>query len=291
MVKDEVVARAIRAAHRAAKQTGVTPGEPIVLYRSRRVILRFPAIRSVARVGPTDAKSLAGTTRELDVARHLAQRGAPVVGPSKFMGSKPFVDEGVAVTLWPYIEHRPWVEGDRDAAAQAARALRQVHEILADYSGELPSYAERIEECGELLRRRGALPALADEDVAFLLHTFERLIQSLATFDIPLSPIHGDAYLGNVFFTPEGPLWTDFEAACLGPYEWDFVGVPYAGRFSAADLELCAVLADLRSLCVVVWCSALSERPEKRAAAAFQLARLKGDADASADDGRLASRS
>jgi hypothetical protein len=31
----------------------------------------------------------------------------------------------------------------------------------------------------------------------------------------------------------------------------------------------------MRSLCVAVWCSALAEDPEKRAAAQYQLKRLK----------------
>jgi hypothetical protein len=36
--------------------------------------------------------------------------------------------------------------------------MRRVHDALADYPGELPSYAERIEECAALLRRPDALP-------------------------------------------------------------------------------------------------------------------------------------
>jgi hypothetical protein len=40
--------------------------------------------------------------------------------------------------------------------------------------------------------------------------------------------------------------------------------------FRSLDLQLYAVMNDLRSVCVTVWCSALAEDPEKRAAARYQ---------------------
>jgi len=273
---DERLARAIAAAKKAARLTG--DSEAIVLYRSRRVALLLPAIAAVARIGPADPACFAADARELSVARHLAEKGAPVVGPSAFMPPAPIVVEDLAVTFWPNVEHRSCGYEDRRAVAQAADALRRVHERFADYAEPLPSYWDRIEACGALLRRGDRLPSLNRDDRAFLWKTYERACAALSGLNVPNVPIHGDAHMDNVFFTPAGALWTDFETACLGPREWDVAALSHPAGFPALDPNLYPLLADLRSVCVTVWCSTLAHDPKKRAAAEEQLARLRGAA-------------
>jgi hypothetical protein len=75
-------------------------------------------------------------------------------------------------------------------------------------------------------------------------------------------------------------LWTDFETACLGPREWDAAAAAHLPAFQPLDAQLYAVLSDMRSLCVVVWRSALAGDPEKRAAAEYQMAPLRKGAAA-----------
>jgi Ser/Thr protein kinase RdoA (MazF antagonist) len=152
--------------------------------------------------------------------------------------------------------------------------------VFDDYPGALPSYSDRIEECATLLRDPATLPMLNAEDRRFLIRTHERLSNMLATFDILPRPIHGDAHMGNVFITPSGPLWMDFEAASRGPREWDAAGVPYLPAFHSLNPQLYAVMSKLRSVCVAVWCSALAADPDKRAAAQYQLAHLRAAANA-----------
>jgi Phosphotransferase enzyme family len=273
---DEVLARAFRAVNKAVGRTNA--GDPVVLYRSRRICLLLPETETVARIAPATKENVNVSAREVAVSRYLSERGAPVVGPSDAMPSSPYVEEGMVVTLWPNVTHVEADYNDHEAVARAANALRQVHDVLADYPGELPSYEDRIQQCAALLRQPDGLPDLAAEDRAFLLRSYERANGALATFDIDSAPIHGDAHIGNVFFTPNGPLWTDFETACLGPRAWDVAGVPHLPTFQAIDPGLYTAMLDLRSVCVVVWCSALAADPEKRAAAEYQLARLRKNA-------------
>jgi thiamine kinase-like enzyme len=153
-----------------------------------------------------------------------------------------------------------------------------VHQCLTDYPGALPSYWERIERCASSLRGPKPPAALGAEDRTFLLKTYDRLCEALQRFDVRAAPIHGDAHMGNAFFTPAGPLWTDFETACLGPHEWDVAAISHPAAFSGLDPDLYAILSQLRSLCVVVWCAALAHDPKKRAVGEEQLALLKSAA-------------
>jgi hypothetical protein len=261
-------------ASRAAMKIGGSTATPVLLRRSRHICLLLPDLSIVARVAPATAESVATGTRELHVARFLHQRTAPVVAPCETMPAEPFVEEGMAVTLWPHVVHDTADYDDEQTLGAAAHALRRVHDVLADYPGALPSYAEKIEECAGLLCRADALPGLAADDRSFLTQTYDRLRERLARLSVRLAPIHGDAHLGNVFITPAGPLWTDFEAACRGPREWDISGVPYLPAFPPVDADVYAVMLDLRSLCVAVWCSASGADPDKREAAEYHLARL-----------------
>jgi hypothetical protein len=281
----EILARAFRAVERAMRRAGAPRVRLEILYRSRRICLLAPEISTVARVTPAEPHGLAAATRELDVARYLSERDAPVVAPSSAMPREPWIEEGMIVTLWRHVAHRKADYDDEGTVADAAFALRRVHEALADYPGALPPYLERIEECARLLRRSTAPPILSDGDRKFLLHTYDRLHEALDTFDVGAWPIHGDAHMGNVFVTAGGCLWTDFETASLGPYEWDAAGAPHLAAFRALDPKLFAVMSELRSLCVTVWCSALAADPAKRAAAGHHLARLRAAHGALADRG------
>jgi Ser/Thr protein kinase RdoA (MazF antagonist) len=91
-------------------------------------------------------------------------------------------------------------------------------------------------------------------------------------------PLHGDAHLGNVLVAESGAVWMDVEAACLGPIEWDVVNLPAArwSQFSGIDASLMRLFADVRSLCVAVWCWAEFDRSAATAeAATYHLGELK----------------
>jgi Ser/Thr protein kinase RdoA (MazF antagonist) len=268
-------ARALRAAAAAAKSAGLSTVSPTVLHCARHLSILLPEHSLIARVMPATAVNIEFETRELAVSRFLLEKGAPVVAPPSALSAGPYVIEDLAVTLWPRIAHNKGDYADEEALGGAARSLQRVHEALAAYPGQLPSYKSRLEECHAELQGQAGPCALPEDDRRFLLRTYECLTERLARLDLREAPIHGDAHLGNVFFTSNGPLWTDFETACIGPREWDVAALPYLSAFPELDTRVLSLMDPLRSVCVCVWCSALADDAEKRDAARDHLQRLR----------------
>jgi Ser/Thr protein kinase RdoA (MazF antagonist) len=141
---------------------------------------------------------------ELGVASHAARAGARVVPPSDLLDPGPHRHGGRIVAFWQYVEPG----GELDPRAAGA-ALREIHEALADYSGELPAL--------HTVDTRGLIDSLEPSaDVEFLRELASRPI------DGPAQALHGDAHLGNCL---PGPLWHDFETACRGPREFDLAAL------------------------------------------------------------------
>ncbi len=170
---------------------------------------------------------------------------------------EPEIEDGFVMSFWPLAPHERADETHRDLAAET---LREIHHAFADYPGELPLFSEKIASCHAVLMAEP--PALAAEDRRFLLSIHE-MIREIAAGP---APIHGDAGLHNLLLTGNGPLWTDFAAACLGPKAWDFAALGY---------EDDPLMAMARSFCVSVWCWAQADLPGKREAAEYHLSLLK----------------
>ena len=98
--------------------------------------------------------------------------------------------------------------------------------------------------------------------------------------------MHGDAHLANVLRTSSGPVWTDFENACLGPRELDLacneIRARAQGRTPADDEFLAGYgdhdellvsrLIPVHALFLAAWTFALAERrPEVRPSAEQRL--------------------
>jgi hypothetical protein len=278
MSRAQIARGAVEAAMQVASRLGMGRVEPIVLHDSQHICLHLLPLAVVARV--VRAGSVEDDRRfrrELSVTRHLLQRRAPIVGPVTDLPAGPHFDNGFGLTLWPFIDHVAADGGNREHVASAAAALARVHAALADFPEELPSFMNKIDKCRALLADRSALPALLAGDRCFLLMAYHRILASLDALPLKLVPLHGDALLGNVFITPEGALWNDFEDTCLGPREWDIGWLPDPGSkaFAPVDGDLLSLLSNLRSLCVSVWCWAKYETPDEREAAEYHLEYLK----------------
>jgi predicted trehalose synthase len=274
MFEEKRVEHALRAAADIARRLGADTIAPTLLNASNNVSIRLAPLPIVVRVFARADDAAAKAARELAVCRHLVGRLAPIIPPSADLPAGPHVVDGLTLTLWQFVEHRP--AGDADST-DAAVALRKVHAALADCPVALPAFGDTIRRVRALLDEPSALPALAGADRAFLLAAHDAVTRRLAALPMAASPLHGDAHLGNMLITADGPRWTDFETVCLGPPEWDIGFLPDAdpSLFGPLDRELYDALAVLRSICVAVWCFAKYDLPEKREAADYHLAWLK----------------
>jgi Ser/Thr protein kinase RdoA (MazF antagonist) len=262
-MSDFISRDAVKATKRMAERLGLGAVEPQLVAISEHVVLHLspaPVVARVRRAGSGEA----AMRRELDVIRHLSARGAPVLAPLASADAGPHAEDGFIMTLWPFVPHKP-ADGENERhQVMAADALRLVHRAFIDYPGDLPTFEEKIESCHALLR--SAAPALSAEDRRYLLDIHDEIVAGLRDSSLERVPIHGDAGFHNLFLTGTGPLWTDFEAACVGPASWDFAALGYEDE---------PLMMAARSFCVSVWCWAQIDLPGKREAAEYHLDLLK----------------
>jgi hypothetical protein len=207
---------ALRTVSEVARHLGAGQVNPVFLHYSEHISILLPSMASVARMlpGPEDdiAESL---SQELAVAHHLLNKQAPIVSPCLHYPAGPHFHDRFGLTLWQYVEHIPADGDDPAQMASAADALRHIHHALADYPGELPLLANKTDRCGALLEQGGALPALARGDRRFLFSTYHRIVASMDKLSPEYVPLHGDAGPHNVFITPAGARYGDFNVRDL----------------------------------------------------------------------------
>lgn len=277
MIDNELISQAMEAASEVARSIGVKQVEQVLLHHSQHITVLWPSVDTVARIVVSTDDATERLSRELAVARYLTEKGAPVGPPSAVLPAGPHFRDKFGMTLWQFVQHTPADEDSPTHVTAAAAALCHIHRMLAGYAGRLPSFRTRIDECRLLLERRSSLPSLVDADRGFLLIAYDRIIRAMDSLPIEFVPIHGDAGLHNVLIAAGGARYIDFEDASLGPREWDigWLSDPDLALFEPIHRGRLAVLSDLRSLCVSVWCFARYDLPEKREAADYHLAYLR----------------
>ena len=187
------------------------------------VVARIP--RTLSRLRERDWFAL-----EFRAVSWLARAGAPVAPPSFEVDPGPHERDRFLVSLWDLMDH----DENRFDAGEAGRALRELHTALGSYPEALPAF-HRLGEIARLLDLLAPSSLVSQEELVGM----REVHALLAAEALPaLRPIHGDAHLGNVLWTPEGPRWTDFENLCAGPVEYDLACISWRGRpQDAAALE------------------------------------------------------
>lgn len=270
---------ALEAAVSVAADLGVVADQPAILADSNNTIVLLSPSPIIAKVGTSHFRDaeLESLTRELAVAAHLTQLGAPVVAPAREVDPGPHRWRTLTLTLWQYTPSTE--EESSPEPAERAAVLGAVHEGLASYSGELPRYEIELADARRLLQPERS-PTLPASDRRFLLGVVDELQRTLPGRTTRRQPLHGSPHAGNWIHTAEGPLLLDFETACLGPLEWDLAALDDTtlALFDEIDLELVARLRRMRSVCVAAKCWIDPNRaPEVQAAAHVHLKVLRGE--------------
>ena len=234
--------RALRAVLAVAEEVGVHVGAPVVLHDGSNLLVHLKPAPVVARVPNVTGAVRAGADwleREVAVAGHLARCGAPVVAPAPGVEPGPHDHDGVPVTLWELAVALPRPVD----AHRAGRGLRECHEALADFDGDLPENA-MFREARAIVAGLAADGTLGPDDAALLERIGRRLEARLEALDAPVQALHGDAHLRNVVQTARGPLWNDFEDTFRGPRAWDLACLDAWARVFGNDPEAVAAALD-----------------------------------------------
>lgn len=261
-----------------SRRLKIACSHPTIIKDSNNTIVHLAPAPVIAKVATTTIRPRAATVleHELSIGLHLAAHHAPIAPPTSSVAPGPHWHDTMTITLWELCDHGP----DRtvDPEMLAAR-LRAFHVAFADYPAELPVFTWQVEEAGRVLSDQSLTPKLAPADREFLRSVQQGMLDSLRALELHQHPLHGDPHLdGNVLFTTGGPLFIDFEAACLGPKEWDLSSLPasVASFYPHVNSSLLESLRLTRSLCVAAWCWMQPDRaPEVEEAAHFHLSRLR----------------
>lgn len=234
--------RAVAAAISTASELGLTADDAIVLHDSNRVALRVLPCDIVARVaGPAHAGI---APLEVEVARRLADLGAPVAAVAPRVGHRVYELDGFWISLWTYYDSvtAPGVE-----PAAYAGALKRLHAGLRNLDVITPHFTDRVAEAQQLVARPEDTPTLVDADRGLLGEALRRMLLAVARRNAAEQVLHGEPHPGNVLNTRHGPLFVDFETVCRGPVEFDLAHVPDAvsDRYPGIDRGL---LGDCRGL-------------------------------------------
>jgi hypothetical protein len=277
---NERQARAINAAQVIAEEHGANRGSPVILRDTNHTIVHLTPQPIVAKVSVEKRfrQRSSSLEREVLVARLLAEAGAPVVRPTNTLPPGPHYVNGVELTFWDFCPHDP----DADiSASEAGRSLRVVHELLNETRPKLPllpTFTLQIDEADSLLRVPENVPLLPEKDRLFLCELHQIISADIGMASLDYQPLHGECHLNQAISSPSGVRWLDFEAACLGPREWDLAALDQEGvsAYGRADPSLLALLRTARLFCIVTWCWTQPDRAsEVREAAEYHLAHLK----------------
>jgi aminoglycoside phosphotransferase (APT) family kinase protein len=154
--------------------------------------------------------------RELCVARWLTAAEVPAIGVYEEVEQQPLLVDGHPVSFW-----RTVTGGEPEPThVDLARLLAQFH-ALGDCPCDLAGF-NPIQSVESRLDKADDVSA-ADRD---FLHArcaeASSKLQNL-TFALPLGPIHGDAHTKNLLTDHGQVVLLDFEAAAIGPREWDLL--------------------------------------------------------------------
>lgn len=218
--------RALNAAGTVVAAHGLAYEQAVVVASGSNVLVRLSPAPVVARVmtgtvalHDDPARWLA---REVAVLEFLEPSGL-AVAPSPLIAPGPHQHDDLWMTFVAWVPDAAPTTDLADAR-RLGRALRELHEALRPFEGELAGLGDLGED---IARLHGQLRPSANVDattIAALSARLDDLRESVFASTLPAQALHGDASLGNLLRTPRGLVWNDFEDCFRGPVHWDVAG-------------------------------------------------------------------
>jgi Ser/Thr protein kinase RdoA (MazF antagonist) len=244
--------RAVAAASATAAACGMAPDEAVVIYSGSNVLVHLRPAQVVARVMTGTIALHADPQRWLEREIAVLEFLAPTrlaVAPSRWMAPGPHCNDGLWMTFTEWVaDVAPALDGrsgvPADDARELGRMLRNLHERLRFFEGELGGLRELRDDIERLLSQirptstaqRAAIASLAERLNAFETSVFES--------NLPTQALHGDVSLRNVLRTPQRALWSDFEDTFRGPVHWDVASAVGSLRMHGADARSVRAMLD-----------------------------------------------
>jgi hypothetical protein len=250
--------RAIEAGIAAASELGLHTTDAVVIYSSGRMVARLMPCDVLARIGPSAHE--AGNKVEVDVARRLAEVGAPVGALDPRVKPLVYTHADFAITLWTYYKpvgvaaaRSAWRLTDVETAAivpaDYADSLARLHASFREIDLDAPHLADRVAACAQELDNEELPSDLPAADRELLCRTLRDLTPVFTSTGIHDQLLHGEPHPGNVLSTSQGPLFVDLGGCCRGPVEFDLAHTPpdVAAHYPGTDRDL------LRQCRILMW--------------------------------------
>ncbi|MDQ1040708.1 hypothetical protein QFZ75_007124 [Streptomyces sp. V3I8] len=212
--------RAVEAGRATASELGLRADDVVVIHNSDRIALRLVPCGVLARVAPSG--HLADSEFEVEVARRLADVGAPVAELDPRVEPRVFLRDGFAVSLWTYYEP----VGSQIAPADYADAFIRHHAALRQIDLAAPHFTDRVALALRKVNDREQSPELPDSDRELLSRTLGGLSAAIGSDQTGDQLLHGEPHPGNLLNTRRGPLFVDLATCCRGPIEFDLAHAP-----------------------------------------------------------------
>jgi Ser/Thr protein kinase RdoA (MazF antagonist) len=192
------------------------------------------------------AERLRQVERELCVARWLAAADVPAIRVYEEIGEQPLLVDGHPVSFW----HTVTGGEPTPTHIDLARLLASFH-ALGDCPCDLAAFDPLQAVESRLVNAAGI--AAADRDfLRARCADISGQLQDLA-FALPRGPIHGDAHTRNLLTDHGQVVLLDFEAAAIGPREWDLLPTAIGVDRYGAPEEQYQEFADAYGFDVRAW--------------------------------------
>jgi Ser/Thr protein kinase RdoA (MazF antagonist) len=199
----------------ACQRAGFSSSEAELLRIGENAIYQLADEPVVVRIARS-ADRMRRVERELCVARWLAAAKVPAIRVYEDVPQQPLLVDGHPVSFW----HTVTGGEPEPTHVDLARLLAEFH-ALSDCPCDLAGF-DPIQSVESRLAKADDV-SIADRD--FLSARCAEVSSNLQnlTFALPRGPIHGDAHTKNLLTDHGQVVLLDFEAAAIGPREWDLL--------------------------------------------------------------------